>query len=126
MNERPSHLQTLIYYSSFVLVYATLAFIASRLLMDYEDSSGRTSWSWEGMRTSDKIGYITFAILQFPFGLLFELLTNNYNNGLFAFLINPLFIAWLLHQIFRKNQLWHIKRSIKINGTIWALIIVFV
>jgi hypothetical protein len=127
MSDTPSRLQGYLYYLSFVLVWATIAFVASMYLMDYEDKwdsrTNETMWAWSTMQTSHKVAYVTFLIMQFPFGLLFGLITGVYNNGLFAFIINPLFIAWGLHMIYRNSQVAHIKRTLKINYTIWTAMV---
>jgi hypothetical protein len=124
MNESPSKLHAYLYYLSFVLIWATIAIVASMYLLDYEDKwdsrTNETMWAWSTMETSHKIGYLTFLVMQFPFGLLFGLFTGNYNNGLFAFIINPLFIAWVLQMIFRNSQKTHIKRTLKVNYAIWT------
>ena len=119
--DKASTLQIFLYYLSFVLVWATLAFIAAMLLMDYEDLYGTLRWTEEAT-TAKKIGFIFFYILQFPLGLLFGLLTGNYDNGLFAFLLNPLLIGWTLQKFIFKSMCKTIRRTIRINFIIWTTI----
>lgn len=119
---KASTLQLFLYYLSFVLVWATLAFIAAMLLMDYEDLYGTVNWVSEAT-TAKKIGFVFFYTLQFPLGLLFGILTGNYDSGLFAFLLNPLLIAWTLHNFIFKSKRRTIRRTIGINFIIWAAII---
>ena len=85
--------------------------------MDYEQKYSTLSW------VTGKIGVIFFYILQFPLGLLFGLFTGNYDNGLFAFLLNPLLIGWTLQKFLFKSKRSRIRRASKINFTIWAVII---
>ena len=82
------------------------------LLMDYEDRYGTLNWVNEAT-TAKKIGFIFFYLLQFPLGLLFGLLTGNYDNGLFAFLLNPLLIGWTLHKLEFKSRRNSIRRTIQ-------------
>jgi len=125
MSDTPSRPKMFLYYLSFVLVYATVTFVASMYLMDYEDKwdsrTNATMWEWSKMAMSHRFVYITFMIAQFPFGLLFGLLTGIYTNGLFGFIIDPLFISWVLLMIFRKTMLRHVNRTLKINYTIWVI-----
>ena len=127
MIDNPSRLQAYFYYLSFVLVCATIAFAASMYLMDYEDKwdsrTNETMWAWSTMRSIHKFAWVTFLVMQFPFGLLFGLITGNLNNGLFAFIINPLFIAWTLQMIYRDSQLVHITRTLKINYALWTVML---
>ena len=120
--DKASTLQLFLYYLSFVLVWATLAFIAAMLLMDYEDMYGTLNWVTEAT-TAKKIGFICFYILQFPLGLLVGLLTGNYDNGLFAFLLNPLLIGWTLQKFIFKSRRSAIRRTLLINLIIWTAIV---
>ena len=120
--DKASTLQLFLYYLSFVLVWATLAFIAAMLLMDYEDRYGTLNWVTEAT-TAKKIGFIFFYILQFPLGLLFGLLTGNYDNGLFAFLLNPLLIGWTLQKLLFKSNRNSIRRTLQVNFIFWTAIV---
>jgi hypothetical protein len=115
--------QQFLYYLSFILVFGTLAFIASMLMMGYEDRTGSLQWKSGEMQLSDKIGLITFYILQLPLGLLFGLLTGNFNIGLFAFLLNPLLFAWTLQKFIFRTQCKSIRRTLQVNYTVWIAII---
>ena len=115
-------MQLFLYYLSFVLVWATLAFIAAMLLMDYEDRYGTLNWVTEAT-TAKKIGFIFFYILQFPLGLLFGLLTGNYDNGLFAFLLNPLLIGWTLQKLLFKSNRNNIPSTLQVNFIFWTAIV---
>ena len=121
--DKPTSFQQFLYYLSFILVFATLAFIASMLMMGYEDRTGSLLWKSNDMKPFDKIGLITFYVLQFPLGLLFGLFTGNYNSGLFAFLLNPLLIAWTLQKFIIKTRRRNIKRTFQINYAIWTTLI---
>ena len=112
--EKASTLQRFLYYLSFVLAWATLAFIAAMLLMDYEDMYGTLNWV-DKATIAKNIGFIFFYILQFPLGLLFGLFTGNYDNGLFAYLLNPLLIGWTLQKFLFKSKRSSIRRALKIN-----------
>jgi hypothetical protein len=107
---------------SFVLVWGTLVFVAAMLLMDYEDRYGTLNWVTKAT-TARKIGFIFFYILQFPLGLLFGLLTGNYDNGLFAFLLNPLFIGWTLRKFIFKSRRTAIGRTLSTNFIMWTAIV---
>jgi hypothetical protein len=89
------------------------------LIFDYGDRYGTLSWATEAKPT-EKICFIIFYILQFPFGLLCGLFTGNYDNWLFAFLLNPLFIGWAIQNIVFKSRHISIRRSFQINLCIWA------
>jgi hypothetical protein len=121
--EEPTSFQQILYYLSFILLFATLAFIASLLMMGYEDRTGSLLWKSNEMKLSDKIGLITFYVLQFPLGLLFGLFTGNYNSGLFAFLLNTLLIAWTLQKFLIKAGRRNIKKTFQINYGIWTALI---
>ena len=125
MTYTPSRPKAYLYYLSFVLIFATVAFVASMYLMGYEDKwdsrSNETMWAWSTMETKYKIAYATFLVLQFPFGLLFGLITGVFNNGIFACIINPLFYAWILQMIFKRTRESHINRTVRINYSIWAV-----
>ena len=120
--DKASTLQLFLYYLSFVLVWATLAFIAAMLLMDYEDRYGTLNWVTEAT-TAKKIAFVFFYFLQFPLGLLFGLLTGNYDNGLFAFLLNPLLIGWTLQKFLFKSNHKSIRRTLQVNFVIWTAMI---
>ena len=92
-------------------------------MMGYEDRTGSLLWKSNDMKVSDKIGLITFYILQFPLGLLFGLFTGNYNSGLFAFLLNPLLIAWTIQKFIVKTGRRNIKRTFQINYALWTTLI---
>lgn len=115
-------MQLFVYYFSFVLVWGTLAFVAAMLLMDYEDRYGTLNWVIEATAVK-KIGFISFYVLQFPLGLLFGLLTGNYDNGLFAFFLNPLLIGWTLQKFIFKSRRNTIRRTLLINFIIWTAIV---
>ena len=119
---RASTPQMFMYYLSFVFLWATIAFIAAMYLMDYEDRHGTFNWVTE-TKTTEKISFVIFYILQFPFGLMYGLFTGNYNNGLFAFFINPLLIGWAIQKIFFKTRRANIKRISKINFIIVATLV---
>jgi len=121
--DKATNFQQFLYYLSFILFFLTLAFIASMLMMGYEDRTGSLLWKSNDMKLSDKIGLITFYVLQFPLGLLFGLFTGNYNNGLFAFLLNPLLIAWTHQKFIIKTGRRNIKRTFQINYAIWTALI---
>jgi hypothetical protein len=121
--DKASTVQRFFYYLSIVLVYATIAFIASMLMMGYEDRAGNLIWKPAEMNLSDKIGLVTFYIVQFPLGLLFGFFTGNYHNGLFAFLINPILIAWTLEKLVIKTKRRKTKQISLINYTIWTALI---
>lgn len=121
--DKPTGFQQFSYYLSFILVFATIAFIASMLMMGYEDRTGSLLWNSNDMKLSDKIGLIIFYVLQFPLGLLFGLFTGNYNNGLFSFILNPLLIAWTLQKFIIKTRRRNIKRTFEINYAIWTTLI---
>ena len=123
--DKASTLQLFLYYLSFVLVWATLAFITAMLLMDYEDRYGTLNWVTEAT-TAKKIGFIFFYILQFPLGLLFGLLTGNYDNGLFAFLLNPLLIGWTLQKLLFKSNRNSIQRTLQVNFIFWTAIVLII
>ena len=123
MANKASNVQKFFYYLSFVLVYATMAFIASMLMMGYEDRSGTLLWHSLEMKISDKIGLVAFYILQFPLGLLFGLLTANYHNGLFAFLFNPILIAWTLEKLVVNTRRRKTILVFSINYAIWIAVI---
>lgn len=98
-------------------------------MMDYEDKwdgDNDAMWSWSSMQTSHKVGYALFLITQFPFGLIFGFFTGIYNNALFSVIVNPLFIAWGLHVTFRESQLKHFSTTLKINLTIWVLMMLMI
>jgi len=121
--DKASTLQLVLYYLSFVLVWATLSFIAAMLLMDYEDRYGTLNWVTDA--TLDrKIGFIFFYILQFPLGLLFGIVTDNYNNGLFAFLLNPILIGWTLQKLVFKSRRNSIRRTLQVNFFIWTATVI--
>lgn len=124
--DKPTSFQQFFYYLSFILVFATLAFIASMLMMGFEDRTGSLLWKSNDMKLSDKIGLIASFVLQFPLGLLFGLFTGNYNNGLFAFLLNPLLIAWALQKFIIKTRRRNIKRTFQINYAIWIMILLVI
>jgi hypothetical protein len=125
--DRASNLQKFLYYFSFFLVFFLAAFIASMLMMGYEDRTGSLLWNSGKMNSSDKIGLIVFYVLQFPLGLLFGLFTRNYHNGLFAFLLNPLLIAWAIQKFFIKQERKNTRRVFQINyGICMALILIVV
>lgn len=124
--DKPTSFQEFLYCLSFILVFATLAFIASMLMMGYEDRTGSLLWKSNDMKLLDKIGLITFYVLQFPLGLLLGLFTGNYNNGLFAFLLNPLFIAWILQKFIIKTKRRNVKRTFQINFAIWTTLILVI
>lgn len=129
MTEIPSRPKSFLYYLSFVLIWATVAWIGSMYMMDYEDKwEGNTEsmWSWSSMQTSHKVGYVLFLTTQFPFGLIFGFFTGIYNNALFSVIINPLFIAWGLQMIFREAQLKHINQTLKINFIILTIILLMI
>lgn len=122
-DNRASTLQSVLYYLSFVLVWATLFFIAAMLLMDYEDRYGTLNWVTDA--TLDrKISFIFFYILQFPLGLLFGIVTDNYNNGLFALLLNPLLIGWTLQKFVFKSIRKSMRRTMQINFLIWTATVI--
>jgi hypothetical protein len=120
--DKASTLQLFLYYLSFVLVWATPALIAAMLLMDYEDRYSTLNWVTEAT-TAKKIGFIFFYILQFPLGLLFGLLTGNYDNGLFAFLLNPLLVSWTFQKFLFKSRRSSIRRALQINFVVWTAIL---
>jgi hypothetical protein len=121
--DKVSNLHLFLYYLSFVLVYATLAFISSMLMMGYEDRTGSLQWMPGDMKLIDQIGLIVFYVLQFPLGLLFGLFTGNFHNGLFAFVINPLLIGWTLNKLFFKTERIFIKRILLINYSVWTALV---
>lgn len=116
--DKASTLLSVLYYLSFVLVWATLFFIAAMLLMDYEDRYGTLKWVTDAT-LHRKISFIFFYILQFPLGLLFGIVTDNYNNGLFALLLNPLLIGWTLQKFVFKSIRKSMLRTMQINFLIW-------
>jgi uncharacterized membrane protein YeaQ/YmgE (transglycosylase-associated protein family) len=119
--EKASTMQLFLYYFSFFLIWATLAFIGAMLLMDYEDMYGTLDWVTEAT-TSKKAGFILFYILQFPLGLLFGLITGNYDNGLFAFLLNPLVTGWTLNKFLFRSKRSTIKSVSFINSIVLTVI----
>ena len=120
--DKASTLHLFLYYLSFVLAWATLAFIAAMLLMDYEDRYGTLDWVSEATKAK-KIGFVIFYILQFPLGLLFGLVTGNYDNVFFAYLLNPLFIGWTLQKFVFKSRRNSILKTLQVNFVIWTAVI---
>ena len=116
--DKASTLLSVLYYLSFVLVWATHFFIAAMLLMDYEDRYSTLKWVTDAT-LHRKISFIFFYILQFPLGLLFGIVTDNYNNGLFALLLNPLLIGWTLQKFVFKSIRKSMLRTMQINFLIW-------
>jgi hypothetical protein len=70
-----------------------------------------------------KISFVVFFVLQFPVGLLFGLLTGNYNNGLFAAFLNPLLIGWALQKVIFKCRRVITQKLLLINYTVWTLLV---
>ena len=122
-DETSTDVQNFLYYLSFFLVYATLTFIASMLLMNFEDRTGSLLWNESKMKMSDKVGIISFYFLQFPLGLLFGFLTGNYNNAIFSIILNPIFIGWLLEKTYVRKSSKKTKAIFRINYLIWIIII---
>jgi hypothetical protein len=120
--DKASTLQLFLYYLSFVLVWGTLAFITAMYLMNYEDKYSTLNWVTKA-KTTEKISFIIFYILQFPFGLLYGLFSGNYDNGLYSFFINPLFVGWTLQKLLFKTRRNSIKRAFQINFTIWLALV---
>jgi hypothetical protein len=122
---KASTLQLILYYLSFVLIWATLAFIVAMLLMNYEDIYGTLNWVPQAT-IAQKISFIFFYILQFPLGILFGLFSGNYDNGLFAFLLNPLLIGWVLQKFLVNSISGSIQRILQVNFVIWTVIILII
>ena len=96
------------------------------IIMGYEDRTGTLLGNIGETNTLEKFGFATFYILQFPLGLVFGLLTGNYHNGLFAFFINPVVIAWALEKLKTKGNKAKVKRALFINSLLLTALVLIV
>jgi hypothetical protein len=103
--------QLVLYYFSFLLLWATVAFLAAMLLLNFEDKN------IEGI--PQDFSYAWYYILQFPFGLLYGLITGDYISAIFAFFINLFFLSISLQVLLRSGHK-SIRLVSKFNFVIWV------
>lgn len=116
-----------LYYPLFILNYIFLLFNSATWVSDYEDGlSANEKFGFSKMDFYEKIAFIIFNIVSFPFNSLSKYFTYGVLYWLYC-ILNAILIATILKFFFKnhKEKLFLIANSINLLFLLISLLIIF-